>query len=235
MNKKLIFAALLAGAAVPAQAAIVVTAGTPGTTGVTGLYATVVVSPFADLNSSDLTGVPDNVSRGVGEAFLTYDFEGFRLVDGAGADFNVYLGNPINVGFAGATYSVSADNILFVDVSASLGAALNLAGDEMSGGLSSTGSFDLAAATAAGVTDIRYLRIQGRNSVANIPGLLFRAGTQLDTVGAANFRQVTGNPVAPVPEPTTWAMLILGFGTVGGMMRRRSATSKASRMRLTYA
>ncbi len=38
-----------------------------------------------------------------------------------------------------------------------------------------------------------------------------------------------------VPEPGTWAMMILGFGTVGFAMRRRSATAKASRMRLTYA
>ena len=32
-----------------------------------------------------------------------------------------------------------------------------------------------------------------------------------------------------VPEPATWALLILGFGTVGGAMRRRS------RMRVAYA
>ena len=30
-------------------------------------------------------------------------------------------------------------------------------------------------------------------------------------------------PPAAVPEPATWAMLILGFGLVGGAMRRRSA------------
>jgi hypothetical protein len=30
---------------------------------------------------------------------------------------------------------------------------------------------------------------------------------------------------AAVPEPTTWAFMILGFGMVGGMMRRRTITS----------
>lgn len=38
-----------------------------------------------------------------------------------------------------------------------------------------------------------------------------------------------------VPEPATWALFILGFGLVGGAMRRRSAMVKASRTRLTYA
>lgn len=39
----------------------------------------------------------------------------------------------------------------------------------------------------------------------------------------ANFR-VTGNLIAAaVPEPATWAMLIVGFGIVGGALRRRAA------------
>lgn len=37
----------------------------------------------------------------------------------------------------------------------------------------------------------------------------------------ANFR-VTGNLVgAAVPEPATWALMLLGFGAVGGSLRRR--------------
>ncbi|MEM8917437.1 MAG: PEPxxWA-CTERM sorting domain-containing protein [Pseudomonadota bacterium] len=34
--------------------------------------------------------------------------------------------------------------------------------------------------------------------------------------------------VAAVPEPGTWAMMILGFGLVGGAMRRRRANVKVS-------
>lgn len=37
--------------------------------------------------------------------------------------------------------------------------------------------------------------------------------------------------VAVVPEPATWGMMILGFGAIGGAMRRR----KAAALRVTYA
>lgn len=36
---------------------------------------------------------------------------------------------------------------------------------------------------------------------------------------------VTFNPVGAVPEPSTWALLILGFGLIGGAMRRRKTVS----------
>ena len=41
--------------------------------------------------------------------------------------------------------------------------------------------------------------------------------------------QVDGPPTdwlpAPIPEPATWAMMIMGFGAVGSMLRRRLATA----------
>lgn len=48
------------------------------------------------------------------------------------------------------------------------------------------------------------------------------------TTGAATLigntrRSLYGIAVAGVPEPATWAMLILGFGVVGGSLRRRAA------------
>ena len=40
------------------------------------------------------------------------------------------------------------------------------------------------------------------------------------TIGDA--RQVTGG----VPEPTTWAMMVIGFGAIGGSLRRRSVAAR---------
>lgn len=41
--------------------------------------------------------------------------------------------------------------------------------------------------------------------------------------GSSNFVNATSSLVAPVPEPATWAMMLLGFGAIGFAMRRRSA------------
>jgi len=58
----------------------------------------------------------------------------------------------------------------------------------------------------------------------------FVAGTNVLTVKVVNFAQNGGNPtgfrlefgqsdVAAVPEPATWALMIMGFGAVGAAMR----------------
>lgn len=49
---------------------------------------------------------------------------------------------------------------------------------------------------------------------------------------AADFAVDRVFAVAAVPEPATWAMLILGFGMVGGTMRRRTARTFARRASL---
>lgn len=44
------------------------------------------------------------------------------------------------------------------------------------------------------------------------------------TTGIQDMRQLRlGGVAALVPEPSTWALFILGFGVLGGAMRRRSA------------
>jgi hypothetical protein len=45
--------------------------------------------------------------------------------------------------------------------------------------------------------------------------------TNQSRVGNLGGVSLSINQVAPVPEPTTWALMILGFGSAGAMLRRR--------------
>ena len=55
----------------------------------------------------------------------------------------------------------------------------------------------------------------------------FDAGTGLDTVGlnrpssSGAVLYDTGDPPPPVPEPMSWALMLCGFGAIGGVMRAR--------------
>lgn len=55
----------------------------------------------------------------------------------------------------------------------------------------------------------------------DFPGQSFPTQTNRTFFVAAQFRDAVTDPGA-VPEPATWAMLIVGFGIVGAAMRRRS-------------
>ncbi|SNS78854.1 PEP-CTERM protein-sorting domain-containing protein [Sphingomonas laterariae] len=77
-----------------------------------------------------------------------------------------------------------------------------------------------AASGTAGLRDINGLNEQGN--------LLFVGAsfTDLDKLDGFKLKQLKVNSVTPsapgpVPEPATWAMMIAGFGLVGGAMRRR--------------
>lgn len=50
----------------------------------------------------------------------------------------------------------------------------------------------------------------------------------LDDVYLGTTSIVNPGPVGGVPEPTTWAMMIVGFGAVGGAVRRSKVKSSAS-------
>jgi hypothetical protein len=43
--------------------------------------------------------------------------------------------------------------------------------------------------------------------------------------GSSNFVNASSSLVAPVPEPASWAMLLLGFAAIGFAMRRRPAAA----------
>ena len=99
------------------------------------------------------------------------------------------------------------------------GGANNCAGGNNGGptnGNSFTGSFDLEYAGVVNSIDltdfgVRYQSIEGVTGVESGIGRPIMSGI--------------------VPEPATWAMMILGFGLIGGALRSR----KAQAVRVTYA
>ncbi len=57
-----------------------------------------------------------------------------------------------------------------------------------------------------------------------ISSITVQASTaQVSSIGQFRLGGVALTPVAPVPEPATWAMMLVGFGAVGYSMRRRKA------------
>lgn len=60
-------------------------------------------------------------------------------------------------------------------------------------------------------------------------GETFTSVTLTSAEGLGTFKQLRiGTAIAGVPEPSTWALFILGFGVLGGAMRRRTAKSAAA-------
>lgn len=54
-------------------------------------------------------------------------------------------------------------------------------------------------------------------------------------MGAGSFGGDVSFTLAGVPEPTTWALFILGFGMIGGALRRRSSSVRVSKAKLNFA
>jgi hypothetical protein len=62
----------------------------------------------------------------------------------------------------------------------------------------------------------------GRRVSYNFDGDVIKTIEFTSTGNSFEFDSLAG---AAVPEPTTWALMIMGFGTVGAMVRRRRTTS----------
>ena len=164
-------------------------------------------------------GAPDDVHTGLGSGFITYDFGSFRLVNGAGQDLNIYEVDGGSQEFGSVDILVSADGLTFFNIEATFAAAIDLVGDEAHGNANFRRSYDLGTAVAAlGVSEFRYLRLDGTSS-GSING---NNGFDPDAVAAINYIDTTP-VVGGVPEPGAWALMILGFGAAGSMIRRRRA------------
>ena len=63
----------------------------------------------------------------------------------------------------------------------------------------------------------------------NVSGKTWMIGAAFDQSNDGfKLESLTVKTVGAIPEPTTWAMMIAGFGFVGGSMRRRNTASTAA-------
>lgn len=75
---------------------------------------------------------------------------------------------------------------------------------------------------------VSNLDFQPGTFTLNITGANRGAGTLDGSVTVVNQN-------APVPEPATWALFILGFGAIGGALRRRNSAVRSSKAQLRFA
>jgi hypothetical protein len=98
----------------------------------------------------------------------------------------------------------------------------------------------LVITTAGGASSVFNIDGNGANrfGINATGGDLITSATLTSAAGFGTFSQlrIGGDRAltAPVPEPATWAMMLIGFGAIGGAMRRRR-TAGATRVRLGYA
>jgi len=145
-----------------------------------------------------------------------------------GAEAASNLGRPLDFGLTGggAFTLNSVDVAEFWQASSGLSDFMDVifTGNQSGGGVLSLtftldgirdgvgGANDFQTVAFAGWTDLLSVTVTGRN----VQGAF--GDYQLDNI-------VYDSTQTAVPEPATWALLILGFGAVGGALRRRRRPS----------
>ncbi|MDO9432589.1 MAG: PEPxxWA-CTERM sorting domain-containing protein [Phenylobacterium sp.] len=160
----------------------------------------------------------DGLPGANGSVFATYSEDGFTVSKTAGDAFVGQLyGNPLPSIFAGPYYGsastslqITAGGQTFSFQSWDFGANGGPANYSISGFLNNVNIFSSGGALSQGA--IQTL-LSGTNLVFDrLTFDLTSSGTSM------NFDNFAGT-ISAVPEPATWAMMIIGFGAVGSMVR----------------
>lgn len=183
-----------------------------------GYYPTALSVNTTGASDSRFTGAPDDQFYGLGGQVVTYDFGTTSIVDGTGADFNVYEVDWGTLEFDQVQISVSNDGVTFFNVSSTYYPAVDLVGDDAHGDANFRRAYDLAdiaALASNGISSIRYVRFDGTGTGAAGE----TTGFDLDAIGAVNFQ----SPPAAVPTPAAATAGMVLLGAFGLLRSRRGA------------
>lgn len=201
-------------------------------------------------SNTNLTGVPTistpvNYAEGLG---VNPSGDNRHTVDNSGALDFILLRFDTSVILNGMTlannYSWYRDNPLDTDATISF-APVNLASIGQSyltnlGNTSARNNFFGAVGGALGANDFDSNTTTsgnstrsfntGANAVASnvwiIGASISNSDKKVDSFKLTSISYVLAPPPGAVPEPATWAMLILGMGAVGATMRRRKVVAR---------
>ena len=225
--KTLIGAISVLGASVPAVAAVTlgtfsfensqfgnsVVASDGGTAASTTWLNTVNTNPglVGALTGANFNTGIANIGFGGGTVVYTIGYGG-GIMNGAGADLGIvtarYSSDPITIAFSTDGMTFGASQVL----PATLGVSTGVGRDYY------FGTFNAAYAATLYVTSVDLSSFSIANG-ASIVAARVTGTTELDLIRVAGFSQNNA-----VPEPTSWIMMIAGFGMIGGALRRQRAT-----------
>jgi hypothetical protein len=83
---------------------------------------------------------------------------------------------------------------------------------------------------SSGPTEFRFI-----NNLATVAGIQTLVVNGISRGSGSFGGSVSFSPTAAVPEPTTWALLLLGFAAIGFSMRRSKASVRETRVRYNFA
>jgi hypothetical protein len=122
----------------------------------------------------------------------------------------------------------------FANATAGGSAVFNFDGDIITftgGDISGGGTVTTTLNAQGSSIQIDRLNLAGGAQTLTFRGTLNPSGNGFARVGG----QLSLLQTPAIPEPSTWAMFILGFGVLGYGLRRRNAQVSATKARLTFA
>ena len=135
------------------------------------------------------------------------------------ADDSISMPTYITLTSDESIFGITADKI-FVDVT--LGAGFTVVDNQV---VDADAVFNFHQAAGPTIWQLRFNRFEAYTPISGLNALLWDGGPYpMIGVGNQGFAGATYLHVpTAAPEPATWAMMILGFGLTGAMMRRRLA------------